>query len=135
MKFHRLLSILSIALLIVAAFLPWMTIESKGITVTGMNTTGTNFGKPALFHFILGGLYLLFVLISKVWAQRIAVVFAAFNIAWAVRNFLLIAACAGGECPVRKTGLYLVLLSAAVMFVAPLLQKSGPSQGANDSDV
>lgn len=116
-----LLPLLVIAVLIAACFLPWMTVETRNITITGVDTTGTTFGKPAYFHFFWTGLYLLFILFNKVWSKRVAMGFAAFNFAWAVRNFLVIPACQMGECPVRRVGLYLLLLSSFALLFAGLM--------------
>jgi hypothetical protein len=57
---------------------------------------------------------------------------AAFNFAWAARNFLLIPACHMGECPVRKVGLYLLLLSSVALIFAGLLAplKTAPQAAA-----
>ena len=123
MRVKIVLAFLGIALLVTACFLPWMTIESRNITVTGLDMKGTSFGKPGFFHFLWAGIYLIFLLIPKVWAQRAAVGVAAFNIAWAIRNFLIIPMCQMGECPERKIGLYLLMVAAFVMFVAPMLGK------------
>ena len=133
MRLKFILSLLSVVLLVISCFLPWMTIDSKGITITGVNTTGTLYGKPAYFHFLWSGLYLLFLLINKVWSKRAAVGMAAFNIAWTARNFLLLPACQMGECPNRKEGLYLLLISAILMFVTPLLpEKTEPDNNSID---
>ena len=116
-----LLPLFVIGLLVAACYLPWMTIKSRGIAINGVNTTGTTFGNPAYFHFFWIGLYALFLLIGKVWSRRAAMGFAAFNFAWAVRNFLLIPACQMGECPERQIGLYLLLFSSLALFFAGLL--------------
>jgi hypothetical protein len=120
-----LLPVLVAAVVIGSCFLPWMTIESKGLTITGMDTTGTSFGKPAYFHFLWVFLFLLFSLFSKVWSRRAAMVFAAFNIAWAFRNFLVLPICQMGECPIRRTGLYVLLISSLLLFFAGFL---GPAK-------
>ena len=126
MRLKFIFSFLSVVLMVISCFLPWMTIESKDITITGLQTTGTLYGKPAFFHFVWAALYLLFLLINKIWSKRAAVGMAAFNIAWTARNFLLLPACQMGECPIRRIGLYLLLLSAALMFLTPLLpEKNG----------
>lgn len=127
MRLIKLLPFFTTALLVVSCFLPWMTIESKGITISGLNTVGTTFGKPGYFHFVWAGLYLLFFLINKLWATRIALVVAAFNVAWAMRNFFLLPACAGGECPVRNSGIYLLLFSSFLLFVAILIAAKEPA--------
>ena|SRR5438128_4414922 len=128
MRFTKLLPFIAIAGLVVSCFLPWITIESKNITITGLNTTGTSFGKPGYFHFMWVALYFIFVLINKVWSNRAAVGLAGFNIAWALRNFLLIPACQMGDCPVRREGLYLLLFGSILMFVAVLLYANNQSE-------
>jgi len=120
MKWIGLLSALA---LIVACFSPWVFIESKNILVTGIESTGTTFGKPGYFHFALAAFYLAFTFIPRIWAKRINLLVAALNIAWAARNYFLISACAGGECPEKKAALYIVLISSVVMLIAALLPK------------
>jgi hypothetical protein len=117
------IGILAAITLIIACFFPWVFIESKNITVTGIDSAGTNFGKPAYFHFFLAVIYLLFTLISKVWAKRWNLLIVALNIAWASRNYFIISGCSGGECPEKKAGLYMVLLSSIIMLVAALFPK------------
>ena len=120
MRLKFILPLLAVVLLVIGCCLPWMTIETKGLAITGLNTKGTLYGKPGYFHFLWAGLYLGFLLIDKVWAKRVAIGVAAFNVAWAARNFLLIPICQMGECPVRQAGLYLLLLASLAMFVAPM---------------
>ena len=116
-----LFPILIIVVLIISCFLPWMTIESKGITITGVDARAIDFGRPAYLHFVFIMFYSLFLLLNKVWSRRASMAFAAFNLAWALRNFLVIPICQGGECPVKRIGLYLVLIVSVAMFVAGLL--------------
>lgn len=83
-----------------------------------MHTEGTLYGKPAYFHFFWIAPCLLFLLLNKFWAQRAAAVMAAFNMAWAVRNFFFVPACQMGDCPVRRPGLYLLFFSSLLLFGA-----------------
>src|SRR4030095_5142926 len=107
--------------LIVACFFPWVFIESKNILVTGINSAGTAFGKPGYFHFMLAGLYLILHFIPRLWAKRFNIFVSALNIGWAARNYFLISACSGVECPDKKTALYIVLVSSFIMLIAALL--------------
>ena len=107
--------------LVTACFFPWVFIESKNILVTGIDATGTSFGKPGYFHFVLAAFYLVFHFTPRIWAKRTNLLIAALNIGWAVRNYFLISACAGGECPEKKAGLYVLLISALVMLIAAFL--------------
>ena len=119
MRFY--LPLLVAAVLIASCFFPWMTIESKDITITGVNTMGTTYGKPAFFHFLWVGLFLVFFIVNRVWSRRAAVVILAFNTAWSFRNFLVLPICQMGECPVRRGGLYVLFVSSLLLFFAALI--------------
>ncbi len=120
MKYSKWIGIFGVVLLYIAAYQPWITVVSKNITITGMNTAGTNFGKPALMNLIVSGISAVFLLYSSVMAKRANIFFCAFNIAWSIRNYVLISMCRGGECPDRKFGLYLLMLSALIIMLASL---------------
>lgn len=105
---------------IISCFMVWVVITSKGITITGVDTTGTSFGKPAYFHLLFASLFLIFHFIPKLWAKRSNLPVAALNIAWAMRNYFLITACRGGDCPEKHAGIYLLLVSALLILVASL---------------
>jgi len=118
MKWIGLLAALA---LIIACFIPWVFIESKNIIVTGIESGGTSFGKPGYFHFVLAALFLVFNFTPRIWAKRMNLLVSVLNIGWAVRNYFLISACAGGECPEKKIGLFIVLGSSLLMLSAALL--------------
>ena len=109
--------------LIAACFFPWVFIESKNITVTGIQSAGTSFGKPAYFHFVMAAFYLVFNFTTRIWAKRVNLLIVALNIGWTARNYFLISACAGGECPEKKVGLYIVVISSVAMMVVALFPK------------
>lgn len=118
-------------LLIAACFSPWVVIESRRITVSGVDATGTNFGKPGFLHLVFVAFFLVFHFIPKLWSKRANLLVVAFNSAWAIRNFFLIATCRGGECPERQFGLYMLLLSSLLLLLAALfpdvrLDKTAP---------
>ena len=109
--------------LVIACFFPWVFIESKNITVTGIESTGTSFGKPGFFHLVLVVFYIAFNFTPRIWAKRMNLLVVALNIGWAARNYFLISACAGGECPEKRVALYVVLVSSILMLIAALLPK------------
>ncbi len=114
------IGLLAVALLIVSCFLPWVIITSQNIIVSGVNSTGTNFGKPGYAHFVLSFFFIIFHLISKLWAKRWNLLVVALNIAWAIRNYFIISACREGDCPEKQAGLLLVLIGSAIMLIAAL---------------
>ncbi|MGN6401384.1 MAG: hypothetical protein ACTHMD_13080 [Flavisolibacter sp.] len=108
------LSIATMAALIISCFFPWISIESKNIVVTGFNASAINFGEPGMIHTVLGSIFIILLLLNKIWSLRIAFFISTFNIAWAIRNFFALSTCSGGECPVRHTALYVVLISSVL---------------------
>lgn len=100
--------------------MPWVIIVSKNITVTGVDATGTNFGKPGYFHFFFGFFFLIFHLVPTLWAKRWNLVVVALNIAWAVRNYFIISMCREGDCPEKQMGLWLVMAASVLMLLAAL---------------
>jgi hypothetical protein len=104
----------------ISCFQPWIFIESKDLTITGMNTTGTNYGKPGVLFLILSSFFLVFSLIPYIWSKRANMIVSVLNLAWGIRNYFLISTCSGGECPERKLALYLVFACSFIMLVASL---------------
>src|SRR5436190_23604407 len=103
MRYMKWIGLAAAALLIVSCFSPWVVIESRNITVSGMESKGTNFGKPAYFHFIMTVFFLACTFIPRVWAKRTNFLITALNLAWAIRNYFIISACHGGDCPEKKS--------------------------------
>jgi len=113
-------------LLIAACFMKWVIIEIKQIVVTGVDATGTNFGKPGYLHLILAVLFLFFHSIPRVWAKRANHAVIAINLGWALRNYLIISMCREGDCPAKQSGLYLLVLASILMLVAGLFPNMKP---------
>src|SRR5215217_4925226 len=131
MQIMKWLSISCILALVVSCFLPWVSIESKNIMVTGFHAEPMNFGKPGLLHLLLSAIFILFLLLNRVWSLRTAFFISAFNIAWGVRNFIALSSCSGGICPSKHINLYIVLIApiAASFFMLLIKnQKNGKSK-------
>ena len=120
MRYMKWIGLVAVILLVVSCFLAWVIITSKNIVVSGVDSTGTNFGKPGYAHFVLSFFFIVFHLIPKLWAKRINLLIVALNIAWAIRNYFIIAMCREGDCPERQIGLWLVLLASVLMLIAAL---------------
>lgn len=120
MRYMKWTGLAVAVLMIVSCFSPWVIIESKNITVSGIDASGTNFGKPGYFHFIMTAFFLVFNFVPRLWAKRANLLVTALNLGWAIRNYFLITACAGGECPEKKMGIYMMLLASVLMLVSAL---------------
>ena len=120
MRFIKWAGLTAALLLTVISFMPWVVIESRNITITGISSKGTNYGKPAYFHFLMIFFFLAFTLTPRVWAKRANLLICALNLGWALRNFIVIPSCEAGECPIKKTALYLMLFSSLIMMISAL---------------
>ncbi|MFM8806739.1 MAG: hypothetical protein ACKOD1_05195 [Sphingomonadales bacterium] len=117
------LGLAAVLLLAIACTMPWILIPSKQLIISGIEAEGTRYGKPGYLHLLLGTFYFIFTLVPTVWAKRANLLVVAFNMAWTIRNFLILSLCRGGECPQRLTGMYLLLLASVLMLVAALFPK------------
>lgn len=124
MRLMNALAIVFASGCIASCFLPWITVPQTNITLTGIDARAIGFGHPALIHFFFSGIYILFILLNRNWSLRTAFFLQAFNLAWAVRNYISLSACFGGECPEKRIGLYTILLcSLACMAVFFLVKE------------
>lgn len=120
MRWMKWIGIAAAIVLCISCFQPWVLIETKQLTLTGMDTTGTNYGKPGILMLILSFLFIVFSLIPAVWSKRANLIVTALAVAWCIRNYFLLSTCSGGECPQKKLAIYLVLLSSVIMLLAAL---------------
>ncbi len=119
MKHSQTIGFIAALLVIGLCFLPWSYVESRQLTISGIHAEGTSFGKPGLFNIIICSIMALLFLVPRIWAKRTNVFIGALNLAWSVRNYLLVSACMMGECPVKKPALYsIVFLSLLMQFMA-----------------
>jgi len=121
MRFMKWIGLMAAILLVISCFTPWVIIASKNIIVSGIDSAGTNFGKPGYFHLLMAFFFLCFHFTPKIWAKRINLLIVALNLAWAIRNFFVIPACIGGECPEKESGIYFILLASVIMLLAALI--------------
>lgn len=120
MSWKKVLSILSVIGVIAACFLPWASINSLQITINGVQTAGTGFGKPGYLHMSFVALFAITFFIRSVGAKRIGLIFVGLNFAWAIRNFIVIGSCEAGECPEKLSGLYLLLICSVTLLISGL---------------
>jgi hypothetical protein len=132
MRYMKWIGLAAAVLLIVSCFIPWVFIEARNITVSGMDATGTNFGKPGYFHLLMTVLFLFCSFIQKIGAKRTNLLITALNLGWAIRNYFIITACQGGDCPEKKTGIFLILLASILMMVSALFPDMKLSEQKNN---
>ena len=120
MKWIKWLSILAAIVVIVSCFFPWVVIESKNITVTGVDVAGLAYGHYGYFLIPLAIVFITFQLINKIWAKRLNVAVAALllTIAFAC---IWIFRCEYGECPQKQIAFYIMFSSSLIVMLGALL--------------
>jgi hypothetical protein len=119
MKYSQYIGILLILLFVVMAFLPWIYIPSIHAYVTGVGGDIHFFGMPALFGFFCCVFSVVFFLIPRTWAKRANIFATSLNLAWALKNIILLNICRQGECPEAHPALYIMfVLSIGIVAMA-----------------
>ena len=121
MKYSNYVGATLVIILIIACNMDWVHIDGGRLTVSGLRAAGTNFGKPGLINIISGSIAGILFLTPFLWAKRINLFFCAFNLAWAIRNYILITMCREGDCPEKQTGIFLLMISSALMLLVSFM--------------
>jgi hypothetical protein len=120
MRLLNWLPVIFLILLIYSCYNTWIIIPEKNIVVTGFDASKIGFGKPGIMHVFLAALVFIFLLLGKVWSKRAAFFVSAFNIAWAIRNFIAISTCQAGICPQKQPWFYFMLISSIAITISLL---------------
>lgn len=118
MKYSKWIGLLSAITVIIACYITWIYVPSVQIAIAGMVSSGKhNFGRPGLMNIFCSLGAIVWFLSPRIWAKRTNIFFCGFNMAWAVRNYILLTRCYGGDCPQKKAGLYLLMFASALMLL------------------
>ena len=119
MRHSQTIGILLVLAFGVVAYLPWTYVPALHVTIRGMDSGGTLFGKPALFNFFCCAPALAFFAIPRLWAKRANIFAASMNLAWALKNMVILGICRQGECPESRPWLYVMFaLSLGILVMA-----------------
>lgn len=117
-KYIKWIGLLAAATMAIACFLPWTYHQDIGKMFTGFFSEKNVYGKPGKFLLIFAILIAAGYLIPRIWVKRINLFLTAITFAYALKTFLLFSSCYRGYCPEKKFGLWLMIISGAVMLVA-----------------
>ncbi len=118
MKYSKWIGLLAAVTILIVCYQTWIYVPSVRLEIGGMAASGKqNFGRPGLVNIIMTTGSVIMFLLPFIWAKRTNIFLCAFNIAWAVRNYILLTKCYAGDCPTIKPSLYLLLLASLVMLL------------------
>jgi len=118
MKYSQTIGLILTAFLLFLTTQPLVIIESRQWVITGWKVAETNFGQPGKFMLYMGVMNIILFALPYIPAKRFNMVFAILNFSWTIRNFLILSACAMGECPQKQWALYAcILVSFAILIM------------------
>lgn len=120
MSYKKWVGVIFVTALAISCFAPWVTVPARDLVISGVSAEGTNFGKPGYFNLFFSFFFLIFHLVPRLWAKRWNLLVVALNLAWAIRNYFLLTACREGECPVKETGLYVMIIASVCILISAL---------------
>ena len=120
MKNYKWIGWCASALLIISCFMPWAYYADLNKNFTGFFSQQNIYGKPAMFFIFFAVVSGLLIYLDKVWAKRLHIVLAALNIGYLIKTYILFTSCYNAYCPEKKYGLYLMILSSAVLMVVSI---------------
>lgn len=121
MKFSQWIGILAAIVLIISGFMNWTWYPDIHKYFTGFVSENNIYGKPGKIFIFFSSVAILFFAIPRIWAKRWNVFFCTLILAFAIRTFILYTSCYSGVCPVKQPGIWIMIVSAAVMILCALL--------------
>ena len=123
MKYSQIIGIGTALVVMILCFLPWSIVTERNIIISGMNTKGTDFGRPGLLNILLSLTMIVFFILSPLWAKRTNLFIGAIAFAWSVRNYILVTTCYYGECPQKQPALYALVFFSFITMLMSFLPK------------
>jgi hypothetical protein len=123
MKYSQTIGLMLTAFLLFLTTQPLVIIESRQWVITGWKVAETNFGQPGKFMLYMGVMNIILFALPYIPAKRFNMVFAILNFSWTIRNFLILSACAMGECPQKQWALYACILVSFAILIMTFLPK------------
>ena len=123
MKYSQTIGLILTVFLLFLTTQPLVIIESRQWVITGWKVAETNFGQPGKFMLYMGVMNFILFALPYIPAKRFNMVFAILNFSWTIRNFLILSACAMGECPQKQWALYTCILVSFAILIMTFLPK------------
>ena len=120
-KYSKWIAVLGSALLILSCFLPWAYYPDLDKVFTGFFSEKNTYGRPGKWLTVMAIFSLLCHFLPQVFYKRLNLLLMALNLAYAIKSYIIYAACYHGYCPEKRIGIYLMLLSSILLMIAAVL--------------
>ncbi len=117
------MGLMACIILIISCFMPWTYHADLGKAFSGFYSFQNQYGKPGKLLVLLALLIFAGMILPKVWAKRANLFIAALQAGYAIKTFALFSSCYNTYCPEKKTGLYLMLISSAIILLSAVFPR------------
>jgi len=117
MKYYKLTGFLACLLLAISCFLPWAYYPDLHKSFTGFFSEQNMYGRPGKVFVFFAISSLILIFIDKIWAKRTLIFFAALNIGYLLKTYVIFTSCYNTYCPQKQYGLYLLIFSCFVLMI------------------
>lgn len=133
MKYYKFWVVIAALGLITGSFLPIAYYPDLDKTFTGFFSENNLYGKPGKVFLFIAVVSVVFAFVNKAWAKGVNLLFAAVNVAFYIKTFVLFTSCTSGLCPEKRLGLY-VLMGATILLMTTALLPDLKIAGGSDSE-
>jgi len=117
MKYYKVIGLLACVGLVASCFLPWAYYPDLNKSFTGFFTEKNIYGKPGVAFTFFAVVSLVLIFVNKLWAKRTLIFFAALNLGYFLKTYVIFTSCYKGYCPQNEYGLYCVMISSVVLLL------------------
>ncbi|HSN10278.1 MAG TPA: hypothetical protein VLS85_14660 [Hanamia sp.] len=117
MKYYKIIGLIACIALVASCFLPWAYYPDLNKSFTGFFTEQNVYGKPGVAFTFFAVVSLVLIFINKLWAKRTLIFFAALNIGYLLKTYVIFTSCYKGYCPQKEYGLYCLIISSVFLLL------------------
>ena len=123
-RYSKWVSLLAALVLIISCLVPWAFYPDLGKSFTGFFSQNNVYGKPGKLLVVMAGFSILAQFLPYISLKRVNMLLMALNFAYAIKSFIIYASCYQGYCPQKQAGIFMMLLSSALLLVCAVLPSS-----------
>ncbi|MFM7358690.1 MAG: hypothetical protein ACKO1T_08940 [Sediminibacterium sp.] len=124
MKKAHFIGSFACAIIVVLIFQPWVYIPSVKLMISGWSAEGTDFGKPGLVPLVFSASMFFLFLVPAIWAKVTTIILSTLQVAWMIRNYILLTTSFIGEMPEKQWSLKLLIPLTLLVLMMSLLSRS-----------
>lgn len=116
--YSKWIALIASLLLVIACFLPWAYYPDLDKVFTGFFSEKNIYGRPGKWLTVMAILSILCHFLPQVFYKRVNLLLMALNLAYAIKTYIVFAACYHGYCPEKRPGIYLMLIASILLMAA-----------------